>query len=185
MQLQITSRNILREIILKTSTPLLLPAGADGAFLVVLGVVVALQDQGAAAAKVFPLHVDVTLQVSGENALDQLGQEGVFVRAQVELGQLGGQSGGPAGERGAHGEKNRGDDRVIKVKGSGCSPGVKVIEVLEVLLRVCVPSLVQFLLHVGLWTHARLDSGRRPEGQQRSVPAAGSVPAVCSQRCSG
>lgn len=61
----------------------------------ILGVVVALQDHGTSSAKVFPLHVDVAFQVWGEDALYQLGEERVFVWAQVELRQLGGQRCGP------------------------------------------------------------------------------------------
>ena len=56
-----------------------LPAAADGPFLVVLGVVVALEDHGAAVAKVVFFHVDVAFQVAGEDVFDKLGQERVLV----------------------------------------------------------------------------------------------------------
>lgn len=56
-----------------------LPAPTQWAFLVVLGVVVALQDHGAACAEVIFLHFNVALQIGGEDVLDELGQERVFV----------------------------------------------------------------------------------------------------------
>ena len=45
----------------------------------VLGVVVALEDRGTAVAEVVLLHVNVALQVAGEDVFDQLGQERVLV----------------------------------------------------------------------------------------------------------
>lgn len=55
------------------------PAGADRAFLVILGVIVTLQNHGTPVAQIFFLHVNITFQVGGEDAFYKLGQESVFV----------------------------------------------------------------------------------------------------------
>lgn len=65
-----------------------LPAAPDGSLLVVLGIVIALQNQGAPASQVTNFHLHIILQVGNEDRFDKLRQESLLISAQVKFHQF-------------------------------------------------------------------------------------------------